>query len=159
MNDVLEYLKNLGIDYVLHEHPAVFTVEESDRVSMHMNGAKTKNLFLRNRNGDQHYLYSLPGHKRADIKALANFVSEQKLSFASPERLQKYLGLTPGSVTPFGLINDSGHDVIYILDQELNDSERVCFHPNTNTATVELAAVDFKMFLESSGVHYRIWRG
>lgn len=157
MKTLEQLFAELGISVVRHEHPAVFTVEESNKHFDSAWGAKTKNLFLRNKSGSQHYLYSLPGDKRADIKALAAFVGEQNLSFASPERLLRHLGLTPGSVTPLGLIHDTDRHVIYLIDRELWSADRVCFHPNINTATLELTTHDFQKFLDRLTVDYKIF--
>ena len=149
-------LDTLGIAYRVTEHEAAFTVEQADRLYGHLPGAHTKNLFLRNKRGDRHYLVLVPSHKPVDIKALKAWLDESTLSFASPERLLRHLGLTPGSVTPFGLINDPGHIVTVVLDRDLLAADTLNFHPNRNTATLTLARADFQRFLEHLGHELRL---
>ncbi|MEK7623822.1 MAG: prolyl-tRNA synthetase associated domain-containing protein [Patescibacteria group bacterium] len=148
MNNIYEILKELGINYTEYTHPAVFTCEESDIHCQHIPGGKSKNLFLRNKKGDKHYLVTLPAAKRADLKNLARLLSEQALSFASPERLMKYLGVTPGSVTILGLINDANKEVAVIIDEDLWKNQTVQYHPLTNTATLVIEKNDLNRFLQ-----------
>ena len=89
--------------------------------------------------------------KKADLRAVANQIGDGKLSFASPERLMTHLGLAPGSVSPFGLINDRDHAVRVVLDRDLKAATRVSFHPNINTATYVMSVTDFARFLEACG--------
>jgi len=156
MKDIYKVLDELGVEYVRHDHPAVFTVEESDKVKVDLNAVGTKNLFLRNKNKSQYYLVSIVSDKRADLKELKGKLGEAKLSFGSPEDLMKYLGLTPGSVSACGLINDEDHNVIYVLDKDLAEAERVGVHPNINTATLEIPLADFRKFLDHTGQEVRI---
>lgn len=144
---VLETLDKLGISYVRHEHPPVFTVEEAEQHWEGISGAHCKNLFLRNKKGNRHYLVVLESSKRADLKALERQLGEDRLSFASSERLMRYLGLEVGAVSPFGLLNDSRKEVRVVIDQDLKNAEGVNFHPNVNTATVGLSFSDFQKFL------------
>ncbi len=102
-------LRELGIEYTRHEHPPVATVEEAEAHWAGIDATHCKNLFLRNQKGNRHYLVVLTASKRADLRAVADQIGDGKLSFASPERLMTHLGLTPGSVSPFGLINDREH--------------------------------------------------
>lgn len=148
---VHEVLKGLGIAYVRHEHPPVFTVEEAEKHWTEIEGAHCKNLFLRNKKGNRHYLVIILSSKQADLRRLNDLLCEDRLSFGSPERLKKYLGLDPGSVSPFGLINDLNHEVTVVLDQDLRQAKAVNFHPNVNTATVGIRFADFERFLA--------WRG
>lgn len=148
---VYEVLEDLGIFYAKHEHPPVFTVEEAEKHWENISGAHCKNLFLRNKKGNRHYLVILESLKKADLKQLSNQLGEDKLSFASEERLMRYLGLEAGSVSPFGLINDSRKEVRVILDQELKGTDRINFHPNVNTATVGIDFSDFERFLTWCG--------
>jgi len=151
MSTIYEVLNQLGIQYVKHEHPAVFTCEQADELAGHVPGGRSKNLFLRNQKGDKHYLFVAFADKRADLKTLTKLVGESRLSFASEDRLMKYLNLTPGSVSPFGLINDTNHEVIVLIDNELMKHETLGFHPNVNTATLEITSTSFKEFLEATG--------
>lgn len=148
---VYEVLGNLGVFYVKHEHPPVFTVEEAEKHWKNISGTHCKNLFLRNKKGNRHYLVILESSKKADLKQLSNQLGEDRLSFASEERLMRYLGLERGSVSPFGLINDSRKEVRIILDQDLKEADRVNFHPNVNTATVGIDFRDFERFLTWCG--------
>ncbi len=128
--------------------------QQPSRPSEHWAGidaAHCKNLFLRNQKGSRHYLVIVKHQKRADLRALADQIGDGKLSFASPERLLTHLGVTPGSVSPFGLINDASRDVRVFLDADLKAAERISFHPNINTVTVVLAFADFERFLAARG--------
>jgi Ala-tRNA(Pro) deacylase len=148
---VYEALESLDISYVRHEHPPVFTVEEAEKHWEDIAGAHCKNLFLRNKKGNRHYLAVLESTKRADLKALEKQLGEDRLSFASPERLMRYLGLDTGAVSPFGLLNDIQKEVRVLIDQDLQEAETVNFHPNVNTATIGLSFSDFQKFLSFCG--------
>ena len=106
---------------------------------------------MRNQKGNRHYLVILKHPKRADLRSVADQIGDGKLSFGSPERLMTHLGLTPGSVSPFGLIHDRAHQVRVVIDRELKSAERVSFHPNINTVTVTMARSDFDRFLGDCG--------
>ncbi|MCK4646442.1 MAG: prolyl-tRNA synthetase associated domain-containing protein [Candidatus Aminicenantes bacterium] len=144
---VYEALERLNISYVRHEHPPVFTVEEAEQYWEDITGAHCKNIFLRNKKGNRHYLVILEHSKKADLKVMENQLGESRLSFASPERLMRYLGLEAGAVSPFGLINDSNKEVRIVIDLDLREEGRVNFHPNVNTVTVGIEFKDFEKFL------------
>ena len=144
-------LGELGIPFSRHEHPAVATVEEARQHWADIDATHCKNLFLRNQKGNRHYLVVLTASKTADLKGVADQIGDGKLSFASPERLMTHLGLTPGSVSPFGLINDPAHAVRVVLDRDLKAASRLSFHPNINTVTFTIAAADFARFLDACG--------
>lgn len=144
-----ERLAALGIPYERHEHPPVATVEEAQRHWVGIDAAHCKNLFLRNQKGDRHYLVIVVHSKRVDLREVANQIGDGKLSFASPERLMTYLGVTPGSVSPFGLINDREHRVRVYVDRDLKTASRISFHPNVNTVTITVAFTDFGRFLDA----------
>ena len=144
-------LTALGVAWERHEHPPVPTVDEAQRYWAGIDATHCKNLFLRNQKGDRHYLVVLEHLKKADLRAVADQIGDGKLSFASPERLMKYLGLEPGSVSPFGLINDRDHVVRVVIDRDLKAADRLSFHPNINTVTVVVSAPDFARFLEDAG--------
>ena len=148
---VYERLADLGIAYERHEHPPVPTVEDAARYWSGIDATHCKNLFLRNQKGNRHYLVILVHSKKADLRAVAEQIGDGKLSFASPERMMTYLGVTPGSVSPFGLIFDRERHVRVYLDHELADVSRISFHPNINTATLTLAFADFERFLADCG--------
>jgi Ala-tRNA(Pro) deacylase len=144
-------LDELGIAYERYEHPPVATVDEAEAHWAGIEATHCKNLFLRNQKGNRHYLVVLMHSKKADLRKVADQVGDGKLSFASPERLLTHLGLTPGSVSPFGLINDRDHAVRVVLDRDLRSATRVSFHPNINTATYVITAADFEKFLVACG--------
>lgn len=148
---VYEVLDSLGISYVRHEHPPVFTVEEAVQHWEGITGAHCKNLFLRNKKGNRHYLLIIEHTKRADLRTLTQQLGEDRLSFASDERLMRYLGLEEGAVSPFGLINDSQKEVQVVIDKDLKEAEQVNFHPNVNTATVGIEFSGFEKFLAYCG--------
>jgi Ala-tRNA(Pro) deacylase len=148
---VYTVLGQLGLSYERHEHPAVFTVEQALEHWSGIDATHCKNLFLRNKKGDRHYLVVAEHSTPIDIGALAARVGDNRLSFASAERLAARLGLTPGAVSPFGLINDREKTVRVVLDERLRAATRVGFHPNVNTATVVLAFADFERFLAWCG--------
>jgi Ala-tRNA(Pro) deacylase len=144
---VIDCLQALGIEFDRHDHPPVATVAEAEAHWAHIDAAHCKNLFLRNQKGDRHYLVILTHSKRADLRQLADQIGDGKLSFGSPERLMKYLGVTPGAVSPFGLLNDADRQVRVFIDRDLKEAVRVTFHPNDNTATFVLAFADVERFL------------
>ncbi len=148
---VLEALEALGIAYVRHEHPPVATVEEAEKHWAGLAGVHCKNLFLRNYKGTRHYLVIAPVTRGIDLKRLTADLAEDRLSFASAERLKKWLGVEPGSVSPFGLVNDPAREVRVVCDTALKSGAGLGFHPNVNTATLEISLADFEKFLA--------WRG
>lgn len=148
---VYRFLEKLDISYVRHEHPPVFTVDQAEQYWEGMTGAHCKNLFLRNKKGNRHYLIILEHKKKADLKALERQLGEDRLSFASAERLMRHLGLEEGAVSPFGLINDNKKEVHVVIDRDLRDVDRINFHPNVNTATVGVGFADFEKFLAACG--------
>ena len=148
---VYEALAGLAIPFSRREHPAVFTVEEAAAQWVGIPGAHCKNLFLRNKKGNRHYLVIAEASKRIDLKSLAKILRDDRLSFASDERLMRCLGLLPGAVSPFGLLNDGTKQVIVVVDSGLGQAGHVSFHPNVNTATITMTVADFEKFLA--------WRG
>lgn len=152
---VYSALDALGIVYTRHEHPPVFTVDEAEQHWSSIDATHCKNLFLRNKKGSAHYLVVAERSTPVDIKRLTADLGEDRLSFASPERLATYLGLTAGAVSPFGIINDRSHAVVVVIDETLRSAARVGFHPNVNTATITLTFADFERFLSSQGNRVR----
>jgi len=156
MSAVERYLADLGIACQRHDHPPVATVAAAEQYWSGIDALHAKNLFLRNQKGTRHFLVVLAFTRRADLAALGEHFGEKKLGFASPERLLAHLGLTPGSVSPFGLINDPSHRVEVAIDVAIRDAARVAFHPNVNTATLVLSGLDFQRYLAAVGheVHW-----
>jgi len=152
---VQQRLDALGIAFERFEHPPIATAEEGQEHWAGIDAVHSKNLFVRNQKGTRHYLVIVEATRRADLRAVAAQIGDGKLSFASPERLMKYLGVTPGSVSPFGLINDAERHVQVFIDRTLQSAPRVSFHPNANTATLTLTATDFERFLTAGGHPFR----
>ncbi len=152
---VIEYLDGLGIEFECMEHPATPTVEDAMQYWKAAPDAQhCKNLFLRNHKGNRHYLVIIPWSKKLDTHALERAIGESRLSFASEKRMDKYLGVSPGSVSLFGLINDSENNVKLILDRELETAARISFHPNDNTASLIISHEGMMKFLENCGNNY-----
>ncbi len=151
MEEVYKTFEKLNILYDYYEHPPVYTTEEAERYMGDIEATDTKNLFLRDEKGRSYYLVILPAEERVDLKKLAEKLEEKKLSFGSPLKLMLYLGLEPGSVSPFGLINDKKSEVKVLVHEDLLKEGKIGFHPNKNTATVVISTKDFKHFLEQSG--------
>ena len=139
---VFDTLAAMGIPYEQMEHPPVFTIEEMDALGINQKGVIAKNLFLRDSQGKRHFLVSIREDKTADLKVLQQRLGSSRLSFASAERLEKYLGLTKGSVSPLGVLNDQGCAVEVVFDRDLCGLPRLGVHPNENTATLFLQAED-----------------
>ena len=150
MEEVLEKLKELQIEYDMVEHIPVYTIEEMENLGPdYFKGAHIcKNLFLRDAKGKRHFLVIIGQDKKADIKSIEAQIGCTRLSFASPERLDKYLKLQKGSVTPFGLINDVEKQVEVVIDRDLMNKNKLGFHPNINTATVLISFKDLEKFLK-----------
>jgi len=151
MTDIYKVLEDLHIAYVRHAHSAVFTVDEAEKYDRQLGAGASKNLFLRNKKETAYYLIIVQSRTRVDLKKLATELGESKLSFGSPEKMFELLGLTPGSVSPFGLINDKDNIVTVIIDNGLVKHKTVGFHPNINTATLVISSEDFKKYLSSTG--------
>ncbi len=153
--DIYQILDDLALPYTRYDHPAVFTYEEATIHCAHIPGGVCKNLFLRNRKGDKHFLVVVSNNKKADLKKLESRIGE-RLSFASPERLFEHLGVTPGSVTILGLVHDTDRAVTVLIDKGLWDHEELQMHPLVNTASVVMKRDDVKQFLDWRGNTLRI---
>jgi len=153
---VLETLQELDIPYKIYEHPSAPTIEIAREFWSVIPGnvKHCKNLFFRNHKGNRHYLVIFDCEKNLAIRDLEQRLKQGKLSFASEERMMKYLGLSPGSVSLFGLINDTTHHVYLFLDKNLKNATQLSFHPNDNTASVVINNTDFIRFLDLSGNDY-----
>ena len=146
---VYTVLNDLSIPFEIIPHEPAYTVEDMEKVLPLIDAQVCKNLFLRDQKGKQHYLVIMPKEKPFNMKSFEAAQNLGKLSFASEERLMKYLAVPSGSVSPFGLINDTtGHVIVYV-DQDLKSCEKVGVHPNTNDITVTLALTDLDKFLKS----------
>jgi Ala-tRNA(Pro) deacylase len=154
--DVYQFLADHDIEYERYDHPPVFTCEEAERLVPDMPAAKTKNLFLRDRNGRRHFLVVVGYEKSVDLKGLTSLLGVRKLGFASPERLKRYLGVDPGSVSILGLVNDVDQVVEVIVDESLWGAEAFRCHPLVNTSTLAISRDDVQRFLEITGHRVRI---
>jgi Ala-tRNA(Pro) deacylase len=152
--ELYDTLDSLSIKFEYHEHPPVATIEDAITHWKDYNAGRCKNIFFRNHKGDRHYLVILEHLAQLKIKDLEQRLKQGKLSFASDQRLLKYLGVQPGSVSPFGLINDTENHVHLFIDVKLQDFERLAFHPNINTATLVISKADFISFLNFTGNSY-----
>lgn len=150
MPDIYDFLSSHNIEYQRFDHPAVFTCEEAEKLDLDMPGNGTKNLFLRDKAPKRHFLVVVPKEKNVDLKKLKDLLGVSKLGFASPDRLQTYLQLTPGSVTLLGLINDAQHAVEIVIDEQLWNKPLQC-HPLINTASLVLQPQAIQRFLELTG--------
>lgn len=156
--DIYAFLASHGIEYERHDHPPVFTCEEADRLVPPLPAAKTKNLFVRDRKGQRHFLVVVGYEKIVDLKALAEALGVGKLGFASPARLRKYLGVDPGAVTILGVANDRNHHVEVVMDEDLWHAEAFRCHPLVNTSTLVISKGNVERFLEVTGHRLRIVR-
>ena len=139
------------MSYERFDHPAVYTVSEAKKLSPEIDGASTKNLFLRDKKGIRHFLVVVPQDKQVDLKELSSILEASRLSFASPDRLKKYLGIEPGSVSILALLNDPEKTVEVFVDNELWNAEIILCHPLVNTSTLAITRDGIKQFLEKTG--------
>lgn len=135
MENILKVLNDENIDYRIIKHKRVYTIEEIKDINLDKEGLIPKNIFLRNANGKVHYLVTCHPDKKVDIKSLASTLNSTRLSFASPERLKKYLNVEKGSVSPLGFIYDENIAVIFVFDNELIN-KTIGVHPNRNDYTI-----------------------
>lgn len=148
---VYEKLNTMGVKYEIINHPAVYTIEEMDNLGISKKAEVCKNLFVRDAKGKKHYLIVLCKDKKANLAELANQIGSTKLSFASSERLDKYLGLKKGAVSPLGIINNFTKDVIVVFDKDLVGKENLGVHPNDNTTTVVITFNDLNKVITENG--------
>ncbi len=151
---VYDYLDQQGIKYDYYEHPEAPTIEIASQFYRGEGTVLCKNLFFRNHKGNKHYLVIMDARHNMDIHDIEHKLHQGKLSFASPERMLKYLGVYPGSVSLFTLINDVNHEVILFVDKKLLEAEKVSFHPNDNTASLVIGCDDMIKFIKSVGNQY-----
>ena len=148
---VTERLDSLDIKYERVEHPAVYTMEEMNTLGIFGKGVVGKNLFLRDAKGRRHFLVFVYGDKKVNLAAIEEKISIKHCSFGSAERLNKYLGLTKGSVSPLGVINDIGAKVEFVIDKEFIGCPYVGVHPNQNTATLWLSFAELEKVIKANG--------
>ena len=149
--DLAEFLARHDIAAPRVDHPAVMTCEEADRLVPRLPAARSKNLFLRDRKGARHLLVTVPPERAVDLNALGAALGVGRLGFASAERLQKHLAITPGSVSLLALVNDTAGAVEFVIDRALWEAAAIQAHPLVNTATVVLTHADLDRFLAATG--------
>ena len=146
--DIFAFLQQHNIDYKRVDHPPVYTVAEAQEKVPPLAGAETKNLFLRTKKATRHFLVVVGYDKSVDLKALAKALGVKRLGFASPDRLLRYLGIKPGSVSLLAILNDTDSAVEVVVDQAVWDAERLKCHPLVNTSTLSIAQADIKRMFE-----------
>ena len=154
--DIYEFLHSNAIDYRRVDHPPVYTCEQARELVPPLPGMEVKNLFLRDRKGQRHFLLLVGYDKPVDLKRLSAAIGVGGLSMASTERLQRLLALEPGSVTVLGVINDPGNEVEVLFDAEVWAADAICCHPLANTATLSIARDDIARLLHITGHRYRV---
>ena len=147
-DQVLRRLDELGVDVRTHRHPPVFTVDEAKALRGSIEGAHLKNLFLRNKKG-QMWLLVTPENRALDLRKVGALIGSGRLSFASRERLMKYLGVIPGAVTPLAVINDTSQSVRVAIDSELLTCDALNVHPLDNGMTTSIPPDGLLRFLEA----------
>ncbi len=155
--ELLDLLTKIDIDYTNHEHPAVFTVEEADKHHEGIEGVHSKNLFFKDRKKKLFLVVTL-SDKPIVIKEVAKKIGAKSPSFGKPELLGQVLGVIPGAVTPFAVVNDENHDVKVILDEEMMENSLLNFHPLENTATTTIKSEDLIKFMDHCGQDYEVVR-
>lgn len=148
---VYSVLDELNIPYMRVEHEATMTCEEADQMMGSLTGTPSKSLFLTNKKKTAFWLVLMNGNKPLNIKEFSPLIGEKHVSFASEEKMVEKLNLRPGMVSVFGLLNNLEHDVTVVVDTELHERERITFHPNINTATIEIPTADMYRFIEHMG--------
>lgn len=151
MGDIYQFLAEHDIAYERHDHPAVFTCEEADRLVPELPAAKTKNLFLRDKKGRRHFLVVVGYEKVVDLKMLAPLLGVNRLALASAERLQRHLGVDPGAVTILAVVNDADRAVDVVIDKKLWSSKAFRCHPLVNTSTLVVSKEGLERFLDITG--------
>ena len=157
MEDSLkQWLSDNNIKYILHTHSAVFTVPEARKHCGHIQGTHCKNLFLKNKKSGQLYLVTIPHEKRLDLNQFRRMIRAPKVRFAGPEDLFEFLGITPGAVSPIGLVNDTSNKVIFIIETDVWNAEEICCHPNVNTETLQISGSNFQKLIKNTGTSMEI---
>lgn len=154
-DDLFAYLDSLGIAHQTTWHEAMFTVEQSAALKADMPGAHTKNLFLKAADGDL-VLIAAEAHNQLKLNHLHRKIGTKRLSFGAPDLMTEVLGVTPGSVTAFALMNDRPARVRFLVDAVLAEADIVNFHPLTNTGTTAISQADFRRFVETTGHSFEI---
>lgn len=148
---VKEKLKELDISFELVEHEPVLTTEQADSFIEGIDGVRTKTMFLTNKKKTAYYLLIMDDKKMLDMDLFKDLVGANRIRMASSDSLFEKMKLPPGTVSPFGLLNNESKDIEVFFDKEIMDEKRMCFHPNTNEKTLFLDTKDILTFLEDIG--------
>ena len=144
--DLLGILREKNIDFQVHEHKPLYTVEDSEKLRGKIDGSHTKNLFLKNKK-NEFFLFTCNERAKIDLKQFSRSINAKNLSFANENYLEKYLGIKPGSVSPYALLNDKENNVSFYLDENLEKSEKINYHPLINDTTITMKTSDFINFI------------
>lgn len=156
MEESLEFLENVKIPYELVEHKAVYTIEEA--MEELPGRTEIKNLFIQDDKGKRQYLVCMPGLKRLNLKVLAEELGEKKLRFCSPEKVERMLGVKPGSVSIFCCLNPNSSHVKVVFDEDLFSEKELGFHPIINTATVFISPLNGRKLLDNLDQEVKIFK-
>jgi Ala-tRNA(Pro) deacylase len=148
---IYRFLDTHAIEYEKHDHPPVFTCEDVNRLIPDLPGQKTKNLFICDNKGKQHFLVTVPDEKSVDLQSLAAALGVKKLRFASADRLARHLKLEPGAVTILGAVNDEAGAVTVVIDKTIWEAAALQCHPLVNTATLVISLDNIRKFLTATG--------
>lgn len=153
---VKEYLNSIGIEFKIVEHEPAYTTEEADKYIEGHDGVRTKTMFICNKKKTNYYMIIMDDSKRLDINKFKEIVSEKQMKMASEEALKEKLGIEPGMVSPFGLLNNDEKDVKIYMDKEIITEEIMTFHPNDNTKTMFITTKDLFKYFENIGYELNI---
>ncbi len=146
--EIKDYLKNLKIKYKLHEHPPVYTCEESEKLKVTIRGMHAKSLLVKGKTTKNFYMIIIPCNERINRNELKEKIIEE-ITFASAEDLENLLKIKPGSVSPFAIIRDKEFKITLVFSKKVWESEILNFHPNINTETIELKNSEFRKYVNS----------
>lgn len=149
MKEVEQYLKDLGIEYKIVNHPPAITTELADQFIEGHEGVRTKTMFLTNKKKTKYFLVIMDDNKRLDMNSFKEYLGESNIKMASSNSLKEKMDLEPGVVSIFGLLNNKEKDIRVFIDKDIAGDGILTFHPNTNEATLFIKTLDAKKFLES----------
>lgn len=155
MKEVFDYLNNLDIKYHIVNHPAAYTTEEADKYIEGMEGVPSKTMFMAGKKDRNFYLFIMDEKKRLDIKKLSLLIGD-RLHFGKEEDLKSKMGLVPGMVSLFGLLNNKEHDIKVYIDKDIKLEKIITFHPNDNRATIFISVSDMFKILDDLEYSYEL---
>jgi Uncharacterized conserved protein len=155
-SELLNLIRSKGLEFQIHEHEPLFTVEDSEKMRGSIDGDHTKNLFLKNKKSN-FYLFSCHEKAIVNLKNFSKSIDAKNLSFANELYLEEYLGIKPGAVSPFALLNDINKKVTFYFDEKLANGDKINFHPLVNTSTVTIKTQKFMNFLLENNIKINIF--